>query len=289
MTNVESRLPGSIRSTRGADPLSAAEPSEASAVMGYLTSVAMTAAATVVAVGIDNGMTVPNVSLVFVIPVIIAGISFGLGASLCSALLGALAYNFFLTEPRYSLAVNDPANIWAIGLLLFVGLIVSTIAFTSRRSAAEAALVTRQASVLQRYSRDVETASDTKAIVSVTAKALAALFSVPAAVFIVKEGDVVSVSSAGGLEPQEAEFEAARSSLAMGSVARAGIYPALTSRFDFWPVATADGQSAVIGLAFAPDQRPLSPETSVDIVGRILALALDCQYFRTRRTASPAG
>ncbi len=92
----------------------------------------MTAAATVVAIGIDSGMSIPNVSLVFVIPVIIAGVS-GLGASVCSAILGALAYNFFLTEPRYSLAVNDPANIWAIGLLFFVGLIVSTIAYTSRR------------------------------------------------------------------------------------------------------------------------------------------------------------
>ncbi|WP_352509179.1 DUF4118 domain-containing protein [Mesorhizobium sp. M0048] len=51
------------------------------------------------------------------------------------AILGALAYNFFLTEPRHTLIVDDPANIWAIGLLFVVGLVVSGVAFTSRRRA----------------------------------------------------------------------------------------------------------------------------------------------------------
>jgi K+-sensing histidine kinase KdpD len=73
--------------------------------------------------------------------VIIAGVSLGLGPSLCSAILGALAFNFFLTEPRYTLVVDDPANIWAIGLLFVVGLIVSGVAFTSRQRATEAALL----------------------------------------------------------------------------------------------------------------------------------------------------
>ena len=119
---------------------------------------------------------------------IIAGVSLGLGPSLCSAILGALAFNFFLTEPRYSLAVDDPANIWAIGLLFVVGLIVSGVAFTSRRRATEAALLRRQATVLQGYSRDVVAADNTKAIVSITSQALAALFQVPVVVMLVTEG-----------------------------------------------------------------------------------------------------
>ena len=128
----------------------------------YLASIAMTAVATVMAVGVDSKVTIPNLSLVFVVPVIIAGVSLGLGPSLCSAILGALAFNFFLTEPRYSLAVDDPSNIWAIGLLFVVGLIVSGVAFTSRQRATEAARLRRQATVLQGYSRDVVAADNTK-------------------------------------------------------------------------------------------------------------------------------
>ncbi|WP_426228621.1 DUF4118 domain-containing protein [Pararhizobium sp. DWP3-4] len=287
MTHVESGLGREMASLRADDPFLVEAPSQALALTGYLASVLMTAAATVVAIGIDSGMSIPNVSLVFVIPVIIAGVIYGLGASICSAILGALAYNFFLTEPRYTLAVSDPANVWAIALLLFVGLIVSSVAFTSRRRATNAALLTKQATLLQDYSRDIGAAADTKAVVSITSKALAALFNVPAVVILMTGNEAVSVNSAGGLELQAADLDAARSSLVMRSVARAGVYPAVASRFDFWPVPAAAGEDAVIGIAFAPGQRPSSPQTSVDIIARILALALDCQRLWAGR-GSPA-
>ncbi|WP_345892322.1 hypothetical protein [Mesorhizobium amorphae] len=130
-------------------------------------------------------------------------------------------------------------------------------------------------------------ADDTKAIVSITAQALAALFHVPVVVILVLEGKVVSVESLGDLESQHAEIEAARSSLATGLFSRAGVYPSLASRFDFWPLATSKGQGAAIGLAFDPDERPSAPATNVDIVGCFLALALDRQLFRASRDARP--
>jgi K+-sensing histidine kinase KdpD len=276
VAGVESK-PREDITTPDADPLLG---SVASEVVRYLASFAMTAVATVVAVGVDSTVTIPNLSLVFVVPVIIAGVSLGLGPSLCSAVLGALAFNFFLTEPRYSLAVDDPANIWAIGLLFVVGLIVSGVAFTSGRRAAEATLLRRQATVLQGYSRDLVAADNTKAIVAITSQALAALFQVPVVVMLVTEGTVVSLERVGDVEPHEAELEAARSTLATGTVVRGGIYPDLASRFDFWPVKTAEGQNAVIGLAFDPDERPSAPDALVDIVGSILALVLDRQHLR---------
>ncbi|WP_157628191.1 DUF4118 domain-containing protein [Ensifer sp. BR816] len=261
-----------------ADPLSSSAPSDSPAVVGYLASLAMTVLATIVAVGVDNSVKIPNLSLVFVVPVVIAAVGFGLGPSLCAALLGALSYNFFLTEPRYSLLVDDPANIWAIALLFVVGLVVSYVAFTSERRATDAALLRRQATALQKFSRDVVAATDVEAIVSIATQALAALFKVPVVVMLVDRDEVVSVGRAGGMEPQEQEYEAARSSLETGAIARAGVYPADASRFDFWPVKTT-GHGAVIGLAFDPDDRPSAPDTLVDIVGSILALALDRQHF----------
>jgi K+-sensing histidine kinase KdpD len=283
VADVESKLRQDITPAPDADPLFGPVALE---LMRYLASIAMTAAATVVAVGVDSKVTIPNLSLVFVVPVIIAGVSLGLGPSLCSAILGALAFNFFLTEPRYSLAVDDPANIWAIGLLFVVGLIVSSVAFTSRQRATEASLLRRQATLLQGYSRDVVAADNTNAIVSITSQALAALFQVPVVVMLVTEGRVVSLEQVGDVEPQEAELEAARSSLATGTVVRSGVYPDLASRFDFWPVETAEGQNAVIGLAFDPDERPSAPDALVNIVVRVLALVLDRQHVRRQTHGS---
>ena len=281
--NVESKLRRDIPPAPDAAPLLGPAASE---LARYLASIAMTAAATIGAVGVDSKVTIPNLSLIFVVPVIVAGISLGLGPALCSAILGALAFNFFLTEPRYSLAVDDPANIWAIGLLFVVGLIVSGVAFTSRQRATEAALLRTQAAVLQGYTRDVVAADNADAIVSITSQALAALFQVPVVVMLVAEDRVVALQHIGDVEPQEAELEAARSSLADGTVLRAGVYPNLASRFDFWPVRTAEGQNAVIGLAFDPDERPSAPDVPVNIVMRVLALVLDRQQVRRRTHGS---
>jgi hypothetical protein len=96
----------------------------------------------------------------------------------------------------------------------------------------------------------------------------------------VTESKVVSVERVGNVEPEDAEIEVARSSLATGVFSPAGVYPALASRFDFWPVVTAEGQGAAIGLALDPDERPSAPATIVDIVGGFLALALDRQLLR---------
>jgi len=246
----------------------------------YLASVVMTAVATVVAIGVDAKVNIPNLSLVFVIPVVVAGVSLGLGPSLCAAILGALAFNFFLTEPRYSLVIDDPSNIWAMGLLFVVGLIVSGVAFTSQRRAAEASLLRKQANVLQAYGRDVAAADNVDAITSITSQALAAMFRVPAVVILLVNGSVTAVKRSGDVEPAEEELEAARSCVATGTALHGGVYPHLASRFDFWPVQTIEGRNAAIGLAFDPDERPSAPGTQATVMANVLALALDRQHLR---------
>jgi K+-sensing histidine kinase KdpD len=144
----------------------------------------------------------------------------------------------------------------------------------------------RQATVLQGYGRDVVAADSANAIVSITSQALAELFRVPVVVMLVMEGRVVSLAQVGDVKPQEADLEAARSSLTAGTVMRSGVYPNLASRFDFWPVQTAERQNAVIGLAFDPNELP-SADALVNIVASILGLALDRQRARARGDARP--
>ena len=71
MAEVESKLPQEVAPTPDTDPFLGPVASE---FVRYLASIAMTAAATVVAVGVDSKVTIPNLSLVFVVPVIIAGV-----------------------------------------------------------------------------------------------------------------------------------------------------------------------------------------------------------------------
>lgn len=274
MSGVESPMQSQEIARSGFDPDSGLAVSGTFDLVACLASIGMTAVATVVAIGLDNGVTIPNVSLVFVLPVIICGLVFGLGSSLLSAVLGALSYNFFLTEPRYSLAVDDPANVWAIVLLFLVGLIVSSIAHTSRRRASDAARLRRQAAVLHGYSRDILKSTDVDSALVLTAQALFSLFQTPAVAMLIDDGKVVATKTVGGLEPLAADVEAAQLSLEHGSVTHAGVYPAEASRFDFWPVPSGAGTSAVIGVAFDADRRPDSSDILIDIVAGLMAGAL---------------
>jgi K+-sensing histidine kinase KdpD len=277
VADLESKLQQSIGTRPDAEP--ALDPLALTAAR-YFAAVAMTALATILAIGVEAKVTIPNLSLVFVVPVIIAGVSLGLGPSLCAAVLGALAFNFFLTEPRYSLAVDDPANIWAIGLLFVVGVIASGVAFTSHRRASEAALLRRQMSVLEKYTDELARAQNSNAAVSTGCRVLAALFQVPAVVMLIDDSGVVFREQIGELNPQASDLEAARSAVTTGAVARSGVYPNLTSRFDFWPFETAFGQKVAVGLAFDPDERPANPEDLVHIVVRVLGLAIERDQMR---------
>ena len=98
---------------------------------------------------------------------------------------------------------------------------------------------------------------------------------------ILSEAAVDLIEKRGKFELLEVELEAARSSLTTGKVVPARVYPFDTSRFDFWPVATSTGQQAVIGLAFDPEEPPNTPSVLVEIVGGVLALALDRQHLQT--------
>lgn len=95
--------PGNMLPLLG-DGIANSVPAIAPASLGYLAAVILTVIATVVAIGVDSGVSIPNLSLIFVVPVVIVAVTFGLGPSVCSAVLGALAYNFFLTGTRVSIS-----------------------------------------------------------------------------------------------------------------------------------------------------------------------------------------
>ncbi len=281
MTTPKVTSPNEVSQLADSDRIQVLRLSSAPIAVRYLAVVVMSSFATVIALGLDSKVTIPNLSLVYVIPVVVAAVAFGLGPSLCSAVLGALAYNFFFTEPRYTLMVDDPANVWAIGLLFVVGCIASAVASVARRRADDAELLIRQATILQLCSHDVIAANDAREIVSISATTLEVLFHVPVVVMLISETAVTFIERRGKIEPLDVEIEAAQSSLTTRRPVPAGVYPFDASRFDFWPVSTPRGHRAVIGLAFDRDERPSKPTTLVETLAGVLALALDGQHFRT--------
>jgi len=248
----------------------------------YGLSLAMVAAATILAVVVDHLQAIPNLSLIFVLPVVVAAVSFGWGPALAAAAAGVVAYNFFLIAPRYTLNVADPANWWALGLLLITAAILSAVAAQSRQRALEAARAGDQVAALQTLARTLVAAAGRKGAAQASAAALARVFRAPA-VILLREADGLSeVARAGGGGPlSEADAEAANWALATRTPTRGGAAPMDAAVYDFWPVVTPQRQEAAIGVSISLGEagRPENPERLVEIVSGYLAVALDREAY----------
>lgn len=243
----------------------------------HLAALAMTALAALLAVILEQVLPVPNLSLVFVLPVVVAAVTLGWGPSLTAVAAGVLAYNFLLIEPRYTLRIADPANGFALLLLLAVAAVVSAVAAEAHRRGLEARRAADQAAALEAFATGLVGAQDLAALTAACAQTLTRLFDAPAMV-LTEEGGVLTVRGlAGGAKPGAADLDAAGWSLAAGLPSRGGAYPVGESAFDFWPVTSSRRRKAVIGLILSdPDAgRPEHPERLVETVAGYLAVALD--------------
>jgi K+-sensing histidine kinase KdpD len=248
---------------------------------GYALALILVAAATLAAVIVAQLVAIPNLSLVFVLPVVIAAVSFGWGPALAAALAGVVAYNFFLIPPLYTFRVADPANVWALALLLIAAAIVSAVAAQSRRRALEAIAAADQSAALQGLARDLVGATDRSRIVAAGVEALGRLFRAPAVILVPGKDNMVVAAHAGEAEVSDADLEAARWALASRLPTRGGAYPVEAAGFDFWPVVSPQRTQFVIGLAISGGDagRPEAPEREVDTVGRYLSVALDREEY----------
>jgi two-component system, OmpR family, sensor histidine kinase KdpD len=121
----------------------------------YLEGALTTALATALGKAIDASITVPNVSLVFVVPVLVAAARHGLVPSLWVAGLSVLAFNFFFLPPLYEFTIADPANAVALVLLMFVAIAASALAARTRSQTEAARREARTTAELYAFSRKI--------------------------------------------------------------------------------------------------------------------------------------
>lgn len=242
-------------------------------LLGYAAGAAMVAAAGLAAFVVDHIVQASNLSLVFVVPVIVAAVSFGWGPALFSALLSVAVFDFFFVEPRMSFQVARPTDLWALGLLLLVAAISSTVAAESRRRALAASQAAAQAEALHALAHAIIRDEPYSAVVGLAAQSLGAIFNAPAVVLREDAGKLGVAASSGGAQVAAADLDAAQWALANDKATRAEAYPFDQSTFDFWPVQSPASGRLVLGVKLSgrSEGRPAAPERHVELVAAYLA------------------
>jgi K+-sensing histidine kinase KdpD len=242
----------------------------------YGLAMAMVAAATMFALALEPLVGAANLSLVFVLPVVFAAAGFGWGPSLAAAVAGVLAMDFFFVTPRYTLLVDSPQDLWALGLLLVVGAAVSAVAAHASQRAVEARVAARRAEALQAFANVVMRSPPVAEVERAAAETLARLFDAPALVLVERGEALVPAAAERGAKLSEADAEAARLALSSGVAMRAMTYPTIQAAFDFWPTPGEPGRRSVLGVRLAGRERArfADPAVLVEPVAAYLAAAL---------------
>jgi len=244
-------------------------------LLGYAVGAAMVAGASLVAFVVDNVVQASNLSLVFVVPVIVAAVSFGWGPAFVSVLLSVAAFNFFFIEPRMTFEVASPADLWALALLLVVAAIASTVAAQSRQRALAAAQAAAAAEALHDLAHAVIRAEPGSAVIGLAAQSLGRIFDAPAVVLREAAGRLTVAATSGGAALSAADLEAAQWALANDKPTRAEAYPFDQSTFDFWPARGPGARGLVLGVKLTgrAEGRPDVPDRHVELVAGYLAAA----------------
>jgi two-component system sensor histidine kinase KdpD len=143
----------------------------------YVRAAVMVAAATALGVLIRAVFAVPDVEMVYLLVVLLAGIYLGRGPSVLAAALGVVAYDFFFVAPHFTFAVADGRYFLTFAMMFAVGLAVSTLASRLRsREARTRALYT--------LTGELGATSDAAELARVTARHAAQVFDARAVVLM---------------------------------------------------------------------------------------------------------
>lgn len=116
---------------------------------GIAYAVALLGIAVVTAVVAGIGVLQPgNAPLLYIVVVLLGAVFGGRGPAIAAAIVAFLAFNYFLTEPRYTFTVADPGDWLNLLLFLTVAVISGQLAADQRRRAREAAEHERHTRVL---------------------------------------------------------------------------------------------------------------------------------------------
>ena len=103
------------REAEGAPPVPARQPASwRFEPLPYLYATLAVAAA----VGIGKVLTqltpIPNLSVIFLLAVLLTGVSFGVWSAIYASILSFLAFNFFFIEPLYTLTIAEPYELLSL-------------------------------------------------------------------------------------------------------------------------------------------------------------------------------
>jgi two-component system sensor histidine kinase KdpD len=220
----------------------------------------------------------PNLSLIFLMAVVFAAVTFGIWPAIYASVLSFLAYNLFFIEPLYTFTVARPHELLALVIFLAIAVITSTLAGRIREQAQTAAVRMRATRRLYEFTRKLSGVAAFDDIPEAAVAEIHASLARPAVVLLPINGEL---ELRAAWPPQDmldtASMTAARWALTHNEPAGADTATLPLVPWYFLPLQTARGPLGVVGVGQEERMPRLDPEarTLLETLAEQIAAALD--------------
>ncbi|MFA6043901.1 MAG: DUF4118 domain-containing protein, partial [Phycisphaerales bacterium] len=206
-------------------------------------------------------------SLILLTGVVVSALWFGRLAAVVASVLAVLAFNYFFTEPRFTLNINDPGYLLTFGVMLAVGIVVGTLAARAREQRLRAWSRERTTAAQHALSRELAAARDVCGVAAIIARHAHDLLQADAVVCTPTTGsgfgdpakprslDVVAAAGQGGPdwftgggEGEARERGVAQWAFDHGSVAGRGTSTLPSAQGRYMPLVGSRGRVGVLGM-----------------------------------------
>ena len=206
------------------------------------------------ALAIGEGLTaltpIPNLSMLFLVAVLLIAVNFGIWPAIYASGLSFLIYNFFFIPPLYTFTIAEPYELLALVIFLVVAVITSALAGRVREQATISADRMRAMRRLYEFTRRLSGLASFDAVAEGAASEINASLGRAVVVLLEQDGDLALIAA---WPPEDAldaaPMTAARWSFSHGEPAGADTGTLPIVPWYFVPLRIGEKKLGVIGVA----------------------------------------
>ncbi len=230
----------------------------------YLASLVFVALATLAGEKLTEIVPLPNVSMIYLLAVVMPAIMYGVWPAIFASVVSALAYNFFFIDPVYTFTIAKPYEVLALVVFLVIAVLMSAVAGQSREQAKAATVRVRASRRLFEFTRKLSSLADTGSIAEAAASEIHAIIGRPVTL-LVPNGPDLNLAAAW---PPEDRLDTASLSAARWAFERSEPAGARTATLPsvpwlFLPLRGQAGNVGVLGVESLASRPDLDPEARV--------------------------
>lgn len=196
-----------------------------------------------------------NIAMLYLLAV--AGVAWrkGLRAAVFTAVIGVLAFDFFLIPPYFTFRISDTEYLITFAGMIIVGAVISLLVTRAREYADAARIRERQTATLYALSQDLATAVDADTIIAAVERHIREIFQWECTFLLPKDGQlIVYPADHSGLHLDADEIAVATWAFSHGEVAGYDTDTLHASRLRYIPLRSTQGILGIMGV------KPSEPE-----------------------------